>query len=162
MPLAVFLLTDIVGSTSTWAAPQARSRQALARHDEILRDAIAAAGGSLFKHTGDGCAAVFGSTVDAMNAAAQAQRCLGAADWGETGELAVRIGIHAGEAGERDGDWFGKPLNRCARLTAIAHGGQVLSSAAHALLQEDPAPFGLRDLGVHRLCDSLNPSASGS
>ena len=45
--------------------------------------------------------------------------------WGVTGPLRVRMGLHAGEATERDGDWFGSDVNRAARVMAVAHGGQV-------------------------------------
>jgi len=49
---------------------------------------------------------------------------------------------------ERDGDYFGPPLNRVARLLAIGHGGQVLLSAATQELVRDHLPPGasLRDL----------------
>ena len=43
----------------------------------------------------------------------------------------VRMALHTGAAEERDGDYFGPPLNRVARLLAAGHGGQVLLSLAH-------------------------------
>src|SRR5262249_24327762 len=50
----------------------------------------------------------------------------------------VRIALHTGAAEERDGDCFGQPLNRVARLLAIGHGGQtLLSQASRGLLPED-------------------------
>ncbi len=49
-------------------------RAALARHDEILRAAIVAHGGRVFKHTGDGLCAVF-STAPAAVAGAQRALC---------------------------------------------------------------------------------------
>ena len=56
-----------------------------------------------------------------------AQVGLGMGVWGETGPLRARMGLHAGD-GElrRDGQYVNQPLNRCARLMAIAHGGQVV------------------------------------
>src|SRR5438034_5661338 len=38
----------------------------------------------------------------------------------------VRTALNAGEAGLRDGDYYSTAVNRCARLRAIAHGGQAL------------------------------------
>ena len=53
-----FLFTDIEGSTRRWEADADAMRAALVTHDEVLREAIEAHGGFLFKHTGDGgCAA---------------------------------------------------------------------------------------------------------
>ena len=42
------------------------------------------------------------------------------------------MGIHAGEAQQRGGDFFGPPVNRTARIMAAGHGGQVLLSALAA------------------------------
>ncbi len=158
MALSVFLFTDIVGSSALWAAPPAEMTAALERHDQILSRAITDAGGSVFKHTGDGCAAVFPTASGAVVAAASAQGALAEVAWGELDELQVRMGVHAGDALPREGDWFGPALNRCARLMGIAHGGQVLvSEACHALLEVMPAGLGLRDLGMHRLRDLAQP-----
>jgi class 3 adenylate cyclase len=61
----------------------------------------------VFKHTGDGCAAVFDAPADALVAAASAQVALAAVEWGNE-RLTVRMGIHAGEAEHRDGDCSGR------------------------------------------------------
>ena len=92
-------------------------RAALAAHDEVLRAAIEAHGGFLFKHTGDGVCAAFASPRSAVDAAVAAQRAL---------ELPVRMGMATGEAELRDGDYFGTVLNRAARVMAAGHGGQIL------------------------------------
>src|ERR1700682_191855 len=92
-------------------------RVALTAHDEVLRKAIEADGGWLFKHTGDGVCAAFASPRSAVDAAVPAQ--------GER-ELPVRMGIATGEAELRDRDYFGAVLNRAARVMAAGHGGQIL------------------------------------
>jgi len=63
--------------------------------------------------------------------------------------LRVRMGIHSGEAQWREGDYYGTAVNRAARITGLAHGGQMLISAVSvAMLQEAlPPQTGLRDLG---------------
>ena len=82
------------------------------------------------KTTGDGTVAVFEDPVAAVGAAGDAQEELAQQSWGPTGPLLARIGVHTGSAEVRDDDYFGPTLNRAARLTAIAHGGQVLISEA--------------------------------
>jgi class 3 adenylate cyclase len=52
--VVTFLFTDVEGSTRRWEADAEGMRAALAAHDEVLRKAIEAHGGWLFKHTGDG------------------------------------------------------------------------------------------------------------
>ena len=72
-----FLFTDIEGSTRRWESEPDVMRAALAEHDTILRAAIEGQGGWLFKHTGDGVIAAFGSARAALDAAIEAQRGLG-------------------------------------------------------------------------------------
>src|SRR4051812_10712103 len=133
-------------------------RAALEHHDRLIAEAVSDVGGSTFKHTGDGSCSVFGSTTGAVLAAVGAQRVLTGATWDELGPLRGRMAVHAGDAIERDGDWFGSALNRCARLMDIAHGRQILlSGVAHALLERLPNGLPVRDLGIHRLRDLAEP-----
>ena len=146
----VFLMTDVVGSTAMWERFTDDMPGLLARHDELVHGAVSAAGGTVFKHTGDGMIAVFDEPDDAIAAAVQANAALAAADWSPAGELLVRSSVHAGPATERDGDYFGPALNRVARVNGVAHPGQILvSGAARALMR---SPSGI-DLGDHQLRD---------
>ena len=155
-----FLFTDIEGSTTRWEQQRAVMQQALARHDAILRDAIESHGGHVFKTVGDAFYAVFAMAPDAVEAALAAQQALQAEAWDAAlGVLRVRIALHTGGAEERDGDYFGPPLNRVARLLSAGHGGQVLLSTVTQELVHDQLPVGaeLRDLGEHRLRDLIRP-----
>jgi len=150
-----FVFADLEGSTRLWEEHPEAMKAALSRHDAILRAAIEAHGGHVVKSTGDGCLAGFGTAMDALEATVEAQRALKAEVWGETGALRVRMGVHTGEAEYRDGDYFGPALNRAARLTATAHGGQVVVSQATEGVVRDALAGGidLQDLGEHRLRD---------
>jgi class 3 adenylate cyclase len=109
----------------------------------------------VFSTGGDGFAAAFGRAGDALRAAIAAQHGLASTEWPNGVELRVRIGLHTGEAQERDGDYFGPALNRAARLMAAAHGGQIVCSHATADVTRDSLPeaVDLVDLGEHRLRD---------
>src|SRR5262245_23858068 len=120
-------------------------RAALAAHDQMLRTAIEAHGGWLFKHTGDGVCGAFASPRSAVDAAVAAQRVL---------ELPVRMGIATGEAELRDGDYFGAVLNRAARVMAAGHGGQILLADSTAILLSG---MDLVNLGQRRLRDIPTP-----
>src|SRR5262249_13542116 len=123
-----FLFTDIEGSTSLWENAPESMRAALQRHDAILHGSIKAHGGQVFSTGGDGLAAVFARSVDAIAAASQAQAALTTETWPKDAPVRVRMGVHTGETIERDGDYFGPALNRAARLMGIGHGGQGLVS----------------------------------
>jgi predicted ATPase len=141
-----FLFTDIEGSTGLWEAAPNAMRMALVRHGVLVRGAIEARGGYVFATGGDGFAAAFGRSGDALAAAREAQAALAAEGWPEGAVLRARMGLHTGEVDERDGDYFGPAVNRAARIMAAGHGGQVLVSAATAAVV---GAVGLVDLGEH-------------
>jgi predicted ATPase/class 3 adenylate cyclase len=154
-----FLFTDVEGSTKLWERYPHAMQAAIARHDEILREVMDSSGGYMFKTVGDAVCVAFSSTPHALEAALAAQRALLSEEWAKTGPLRVRMALHTGSADERDGDYFGPPVNRVARLLSAGHGGQVLLSTATQELVRDALPEGtkLRDLGERRLKDLFRP-----
>ena len=155
-----FLFTDLEGSTRRWEAHPEQMKDALARHNAIVRGAVESHGGVVFSTMGDGLAAVFASARDAVRAVLAAQQGLAAEDWGEvTGPLAARMGLLTDEGVPGGDHYLNQPLNRCARLMAAAHGGQALVSGATELLVREDLPDGcaLVDLGEHRLRDLARP-----
>ena len=150
-----FLFTDIEGSTRLWQHSAEAMSEALKRHDALMRTAIEASGGHVFKTVGDAFCAAFHSPLDGLKAAVDAQLAVAAEPWSEDTPIRVRMSLHAGIAEQRDGDYFGPTLNRCARIESVGHGGQTLVSHAVYSLLHDEVPDGvsLRDLGEHRLRD---------
>jgi predicted ATPase/class 3 adenylate cyclase/Flp pilus assembly protein TadD len=150
-----FLFTDIEGSTQRWERRPDAMRVALARHNTLVREAIEAHGGYVFKTIGDAFCSAFGMAPTALAAARGAQQALSEEDFSSVDGLPVRMALHTGHVEERDGDYLGSAVNRAARLLAIGHGGQVLVSHAAADLVQDemPSDSDLLDLGAHRLKD---------
>ncbi len=152
--LATFVFTDIVGSTRLWQRHPDDMPVALERHDQIIREAVASEGGFCFAGGGDGFGAVFEAPRAAAAATAKAQAGLSNLEVGGD-RLAVRMGIHTGEAQERGGDFFGLTVNRAARIASAANGGQILASAATGALLDGDMP--LVPLGTYRLADLFEP-----
>jgi predicted ATPase len=148
------MFSDIAGSTRLWETDRSEMETAVARHDEVVRAAVQQHHGIVFATAGDGFAVAFARAGGALSCAVEVERALD-----EAGLPPVRIGIHTGEADERDGDYFGPTVNRTARLMAIGHGGQILVSHATEQLARDTlgAESGLVDLGEHRLRDLSRP-----
>jgi predicted ATPase/class 3 adenylate cyclase/Tfp pilus assembly protein PilF len=151
-----FLFTDIQGSTALWATMPEAMRHSLAHHDTLVRQAIEAYGGHLFKVIGDAIQAAFSTSEQALRAAVAAQTALHRQPtevWGETGPLRVRMGIHVGPAEWQGHDYaVAHTLNRVARIMAAGHGGQTLLSAAVVeMVRNTSFDFSLRDLGQHQL-----------
>ena len=134
-------------------------RDAVRRHDALLRSAFVEHGGHVFKTVGDAFCAAFSAPQAALDAVLDAQQAIVTQSWPTRRPVRVRMGMHTGVCEERDNDYFGPVVNRTARLEAIAHGGQVLVSGATAGLLSETLPEGvtLRDLGPHRLKDLGRP-----
>ncbi len=152
-----FLLTDLEGSTQAWEAGQEAMREAMVQHDALVYGAVAERSGEMVEtgREGDSVLAVFKRATDAAACALDIQRRFESASWPEMLRMKVRIALHSGEAELRGGHYFGRPLNRCARVLALCQGGQTLLTAAtRELLLDDVRPgVELTDLGVHQLKD---------
>jgi predicted ATPase/class 3 adenylate cyclase len=158
-----FLFTDIEGSTRMWQTHPDAMVTAYAWHDTILRTAVEAHGGVVYKTIGDAFQVAFPTAPAAVGAAQAAQIALMNEDWSAQGlaeSLRVRMALHTGAVDpDPDGDYRSPVLNRLGRLLAAGHGGQILLSQATQELARDHLPAGviLRDLGEHRLKDLFRP-----
>jgi predicted ATPase/class 3 adenylate cyclase len=157
--IVTFLFTDIEGSTRLWEREPERMRAALAQHDAVARALVERHHGTVVKMSGDGVHAAFDDPLDALIVTVELQRAL--ADPAATNgiPLLVRCGLHAGVEQRRDSDFFGRAVNRAARIMSAAHGGQILvSETVAALLRERlPEQTNLLDLGIVRLRDLASP-----
>ncbi|MGH8571704.1 MAG: ATP-binding protein, partial [Gammaproteobacteria bacterium] len=105
---------------------------------------------------GDSIVAAFRRASAALATALDIQRAFYAERWPEGASLKLRMALHTAEAQLRDEEnYFGPAVNRCARLRAVAHGGQVVLSKTTRDLVLDRLPDGVEliDLGMHRLRD---------
>ena len=154
-----FLFTDIEGSTQIAQRHRDVWEKLQARHHAILRLAIETHKGYIFQVIGDAFCAAFHQPGDALRAALHAQRDLRTEPWGSVA-VRVRMGIHTGLANPEGNDYRGYlALSSVQRVMSAAHGGQVLlSQGAYDLIEGDlPDEAGLRDRGLHRLKDLLQP-----
>ena len=136
-PMLALLFTDLVGSTERAAASgDAAWRGMLARHDELVRAAIARHGGTVVKTTGDGIIATFPTASRAVSGAIDLRAALD--DVG----LAVRMGVHVGEVAVRDDDVVGIAVHVAARVMSAAGPGDIfVSSTVAAVATGGPHRF---------------------
>ena len=157
-----FLLTDIEGSTRLWESVPEAMEVALERHDRLVSGVIEDHGGVVVTSRGEGDSffAVFPSAAAAIEAAGACQLRLKAEAWPAGAVLRVRMGLHTGEARAPGSDRIDHaPINRCARVKAAAHGGQVLVTKTTRDLAGGRlgGGFGLKRLGEFRLRDLAEP-----
>ena len=124
---------------------------AIARHDGLLNATIEAHDGYVFATGGDGLAAAFTRAGDAVRAAVAAQAALLAETWPDGVSISVRMGLHSGEADERENGFFGAAVNRAARIMSVARGEQILMSAVTASLAAGVPGVELRPVGSRHL-----------
>ena len=155
-----FLFTDIEGSTRLVKQLRDRYGAVLADHRRLLREAFVAHDGYEVDTQGDSFFVAFASARNALLAAVEGQRALGAHEWPDEVEIRVRMGLHTGQALATDGRYTGLSVHRAARIGAAGHGGQILVSQATQTLLEDEEEdlhIFLRDLGEQRLKDLDRP-----
>jgi len=140
------VLTDVVGSTRRWAEHPELMPAAMLAHHEAVAEVVGAHGGRLPPDQGEGESrlAVFPSAALAVRAAGSLQQRLSSLDWPGGVRLKVRMGVTAGSVVEADGNIFGSPVNRCARVRGLAHGEQVLVTGVAAALSAEQLDPGCR------------------
>lgn len=154
-----FLFTDIEGSTRLWEAHREAMATALQRHDLLLRKAIEAHEGHVFKTVGDAFCVAFDNAIEAIQAALDIERSIDSEPWKPPVCIKVRCGIHTGPAEVRDEDYFGPTLNRIARLLSLVPGGDAVLTAATFELVQDflPSDAAVEEFGEFELKDLERP-----
>jgi len=124
--VVTILFTDLVSSTAlTQRLGDAKAQELVRAHNSIVREALAAQNGSEIKHTGDGIMASFPTASGALECAVAIQR--GVATHAD-GDLAVHIGLNAGEPVAEESDLFGTSVQLARRICDHASSGQILVS----------------------------------
>lgn len=163
--IVTFLFTDIEGSTPLWEHYPVEMGEAVAMHNAILYRVTEENQGYVMKTFGDEFQIAFVLPEQALQAAIAAQRLLREAQWGATGSLKARMGIHTGQVELETQTPVGPDyavshtLNRTARIRTAGHGGQILVSLTVAELLRGRLPEGvsLLDLNEHFLKGLLQP-----
>ena len=148
-----FCLSDIDGSSAMWSSDPSGMAEALVRHDELIAGCVESRGGRFLKSIGESTVSVFDSAPNALAATVAATCALSAEPWPEDLPIAVRFGIHTGEAERRGTEYLGPAVNLTAQLRDQADGGQIFLSSVTTELVAAHLPEGceLVDLGPHHL-----------
>lgn len=159
--VVALLFTDLVGSTALLQrlGDDAAAEELRRVHFSLIRRALNAAGGDEVKTLGDGLMAVFSSPVQAACCAVEVQRAIEEHNRQQTPghELHLRVGLHAGEPIEDEGDFHGTSVVVARRLCDHARGGQILASELLAGLVGSRGGVHFRQLGPLRLKGLTDP-----
>jgi len=144
--LITILFTDLVGSTELLARAGDEEAQRIFRaHHDLLAETAAAHGGEEVKWLGDGLMVAFPSAADAVRCAVAMQQASRQPVHGE--QLAIRVGLNAGEVMRDAADWFGLPVVVARRLCDGAEGGEIRCAEVVTSLLAGHTEFVFADLG---------------
>jgi adenylate cyclase len=156
--VAVFA-ADVEGYSRLMGADEVGTLKGLTERRAILDRLIGEHGGRIANTAGDSVLAEFGSTVEAVECAVEAQTALAEANSGlpPNRRISFRIGIHIGDVMVRGGDLFGDDVNIAARLQSMAEpGGVCVSSATYEQVRK-VLPITFADLGAHHVKNIQEP-----
>jgi adenylate cyclase len=127
------LFADVVGSTRLYERMgDQRARDMVSLCIEVMRGATEQFGGTVIKTMGDEVMATFPSADEALNAAAQMQKQIGAhTQLRVDGQpVAIRVGCHFGAVVLEHHDVFGATVHTANRMTSQAKAGQIITTEA--------------------------------
>jgi adenylate cyclase len=156
--VAVFA-ADVEGYGRLMGVDEVGTLKGLTERRAILDRIIGEHRGRIANTAGDSVLAEFGSAVDAVQCAVDAQTALAEADSGIAADrrISFRIGIHVGDVMVRGGDLFGDGVNIAARLQSIAEpGGVCVSSTTYEQVRK-VLPVTFADLGAQQVKNIQEP-----
>ncbi len=157
--VVTFVMTDIEGSTRLFRRLGNAYIDLLAAHHTLLREAFAHHGGVEVGTEGDSLLVAFSSAEEAIASCLDGQRALAAHEWPPDTHVRVRMGVHTGEATPVGDDYVSLAVHQVARISAGAHGGQVLvSEATVAAATTVPYSASLVPLGSFQLRGFATPT----
>ena len=156
--VAVFA-ADVEGYSRLMGTDEVGTLKGLTERRAILDRFIGEHGGRIANTAGDSVLAEFGSAVDAIECAVEAQTAFAEANSSVAPDRRInfRIGVHIGEVMVRAGDLFGDGVNIAARLQSIAKPGSVCISGATYDQVRKALPMTFVDLGVQQVKNIQEP-----
>jgi adenylate cyclase len=157
--LAAIFAADVEGYSRLMGTDEVATLDALTARREILDGLIATHGGRIANTAGDSVLAEFGSAVDAVRCAMEAQGALAEANSAlpESRQINFRIGVHVGDVMVRAGDLFGDGVNIAARLQTLARAGGVCISGVTYDQVRKILPLAFTDLGAQTVKNIEEP-----
>src|SRR6516225_4986040 len=156
--VAVFA-ADVEGYSRLMGADEVGTLKGLTERRAILDRLIGEHGGRIANTAGDSVLAEFGSAVDAVQCAVEAQVALAEANASLAPDrcISFRIGVHIGDVMVRAGDLFGDGVNIAARLQTLANPGTVCISGTTYDQVRKVLPMTFVDLGVQQVKNIHEP-----
>ncbi len=153
------MFTDLVGFTRLGQQDEEAALRLRHEHQSLLRPIFAAFGGHEVKTLGDGFLVEFTSAVESVQCAVEIQRTVARrnASMDPTDQLLLRVGLHAGDVVEEEGDIVGDAVNVASRIEPLAEPGGISLSATVYQQVRNKLPFVIEKVGLRSLKNVEEP-----
>lgn len=123
------MFSDVAGSTALYDKfGDTKAKAIIENCINLMADITKRYKGVVIKTIGDEIMCRFPTAEDGINASCSIQEAVSILTGPDDNPMAVRIGIHAGEAILDDNDVFGDAVNVAARMTGIAKARQIITT----------------------------------
>jgi len=132
--LAAIMFTDMIGYTALMQENEQQAKEKRDRHRAVLQKSVREHQGKILQYYGDGTLIIFGSVIEAVNAAVDIQTELQIKP-----KIPLRVGIHTGDIVYSDDGIFGDGVNIASRIEGLSVSGSVLiSEKVHDEIRNHP------------------------
>ena len=121
--LAAIMFADMTGYTAMMQEDEQKAKTLRDRQRKTLEQFIPTQNGKIIQFYGDGSLSIFGSALDAVNAAINIQLELQ-----NNPRVLLRVGLHSGDIAYDSDGVYGDCVNLASRIEALALPGSILIS----------------------------------
>ncbi len=156
-PLTI-LFADVSGSTKLFETRgDVEARRLVAAILGALAEVTARHGGRVIKTIGDEIMCTFPGAMQGLLCAVDMQKRVAHDPDFARDKLAIRIGLHHGEALIEENDVYGDAVNTAARMAALAKREQVITTASTINMLTNVGMLRTRAVGQARVAGKLQP-----
>ena len=152
------LFADVSGSTKLFELKgDVVARQLVSSVLTALADITGRNGGKVIKTIGDEIMCTFPGALQGLLASTEMQKKLSTDANFVKENLAIRVGLHHGDALIEDNDVYGDAVNTAARMASLAKREQIVTTASTAAAAGSGGAVRTRALGTARVSGKLLP-----
>lgn len=152
------VFADVSGSTRLFEKRgDVEARRIISSTLDALSQVVAGHGGRVIKTIGDEIMCTFPAALQGVLAACDMHKRLAHDPEFVRDNVAIRVGLHHGDALDEDGDVYGDAVNVAARMAAIAKREQIVTTATTLKGMTSVGAVRSRGLGRARVAGKLLP-----
>lgn len=155
--LVTIMAADVVGYSRLMEEAEETTAAQLEACQEIVSEAVRAAGGRVFNRAGDAALAEFASPINAVRSAVAIREELAGGKSNAAGDLQLRFGLHLADVMVSGNDLLGDGVNLATRIEQTANPNTICVSQTLFDQIKRHSPFAFEDMGEQRFKNLSEP-----